>query len=115
MTAGAIGDTGSIRVRAEVRNTGARPGSDVVQVYARRRGSDRPARLGRIRPGRTSIRVRHPRWTWPSASAGLAERDLARHATVVRPGTYELRIGRHARDPGIGLEVEVEVEVAAPA
>jgi beta-glucosidase len=37
----------------------------------------------------------------------LAERDVDAHAMVVRPGGYELRVARHAADPGITLEVEI--------
>ena len=42
----------------------------------------------------------------------LAERDPERHAMVVRTGTYDLRVARHACDPGITLEVELR---ASPA
>src|SRR5664280_1756902 len=36
---------GELRVTVTVRNAGRRPGTDVVQVYASRRGSSRPSRL----------------------------------------------------------------------
>ena len=37
----------------------------------------------------------------------LAERDLESHSMVVRPGTYQLRVARHAVDPGIERSVDV--------
>ena len=104
--AGAVDDGDRILVRATLRNTGARAGSEVVQVYGRRRGSDRPARLcgfARVEldAGRSSeVDVLVDK-------RSLAERDPEQHVTVIRAGTYELRIARHAGDPGIGLEVEV--------
>jgi beta-glucosidase len=102
---------GEIVVKARVRNTGGRPGTDVVQVYARRSGSDRPARLVgfarvEVDAGRSAevvVRIR---------PAGLAERDVASHAMVVRPGGYEVRVARHAADAGIGLEVTLDEPVA---
>jgi beta-glucosidase len=109
--AGAVDGGDAIAVRATLRNDGARRGSDVVQVYAHRRGSDRPARLSgfarvEIDPGdsiEVDVRV---------DKRSLAERDPQRHAMVVRQGTYDLRIARHACDPGITLEVEL---AASPA
>jgi beta-glucosidase len=104
-----VGD--AIAVRATLRNDGGRRGSDVVQVYAHRRGSDRPARLCgfarvEIDPGgsiEVDVRV---------DKRSLAARDPERHAMVVRSGTYDLRIARHACDPGITVEVEL---AASPA
>jgi beta-glucosidase len=107
-TAGAVDDGDAIAVRATVRNTGSRAGSDVVQVYAQRRGSHRPSRLCGfarvgIDPGRSvEVDVRIDK-------RSLAERDLDAHTMVVRPGTYELRVARHAGDPGIALELDVGV------
>ncbi len=83
-----------------VSNTGSRRGADVVQVYARRLDSDRPARLVgfarvELEAGRTAdIEV-------VVARPSLAERDVGSHSMVVRPGRYELRVARHAADPGI--------------
>jgi beta-glucosidase len=104
--AGAVDDGDVIAVRATLRNTGPRSGSDVVQVYARRRGSERPSRLCgfarvEVGPGRSDeVEVRVDK-------RSLAERDPRRHAMVVPGGTYELRVARHVCDPGIGLELEV--------
>ena len=104
--AGAVDDGETVAVRVALDNTGTRAGSDVVQVYARRRGSERPSRLcgfarlelGPGRSGEVDIRI---------DKRSLAERDPQRHAMVTRDGTYELRVARHARDPGITLELDV--------
>ncbi len=104
--AGAVHVDGEIRVTATVRNTGLRDGADVTQVYAHRRGSNRPGRLvafGRIElePGGTAtVELAVP-------TATLAERDVSTHSMVVRPGRYELRVARHACDVGIVLQVDV--------
>ncbi len=96
-----VGDGLSIRIG--LANTGTRSGAEVVQVYAHRPGSSRPSRLAafarvELAPGdRTEVDV-------PVRVAGLAERDVATHTMVVRPGTYELRVARHAEDPGMVLE-----------
>ncbi len=95
----ALPDSDGIRVRAVVRNTGERAGSELVQVYAHRTGSSRPFRLGafqRIKLGAgeaAEIEV-------IVARDRLAERDTDSHTMVVRPGRYEVRVGRHAGDEG---------------
>jgi beta-glucosidase len=98
---------GELRVRTSVRNTGSRRGADVVQVYARRLGSDRPARLSGfarvdLEAGRTAeVEV-------VVAPTSLAERDVVSHTMVVRPGRYELRVARHAADPGMIVEAVLD-------
>jgi beta-glucosidase-like glycosyl hydrolase len=95
-----------IVVTATLRNTGERPGTDVVQVYASRHGSGRPSKLvgfGRVElaSGRTAtvdLAIAH---------AGLAEREVISHSMEVRPGLYDLRVARHASDEGIALQVEL--------
>jgi beta-glucosidase len=97
---------GTVQVRATVRNTGSRPGTDVLQVYGRRLGASRPERLIGFRrveigPGeRAAVDLELP-------AAALAERDTDRHAMVVRSGTYAVRVARHAVDPGITTDVEL--------
>jgi beta-glucosidase len=100
-------DRGSIRIAVSVTNTGRRPGSDLVQVYVRRRGSDQPERLrgfGRLALG-------------PGASGtlaisvdvnALAERDISAHAMVIHSGPYDVRVARHFGDPGKVSTVEVD-------
>jgi beta-glucosidase len=97
-------DGPAIRVRASVRNLGPRAGNDLVQVYASRRGADRPERLvgfGRveIEPGEVGT------VELTIASDTLAERDVASHSMVVRPGSYQLRVARHAADDGVRLSI----------
>ena len=94
------GDSG-IDVTVTIHNTGGRDTSEVVQVYARRvsGGSIGPSRLIGFR--RVEIEAGSAAsvpWTVPWTS--LAERDTVAHRMVVRPGDYEVRIARHAEDPG---------------
>ncbi len=98
---------GSVRVSASVRNTGKRDGSDVVQIYAQRQGSARPARLvGFARIDIAAGAVADAEIAVVAAS--LAERDVASHSMVVRPGRYRLSVAHNATDPGISLEVDLE-------
>jgi beta-glucosidase len=97
---------GEIRVGASVHNTGGRPGSDVVQVYAHRQGSTRPFRL--VGFGRVEVGVgERVELTLTIRQDALAVRDVATHTMVVDPGTYEFRIAHHATDPGLVATVEV--------
>ena len=102
----AVGD-GSIRVSATLRNTGSRSGSDVVQVYARRRGSTGPSRL----VGFARVDVRQGESVVAQIEVplrGLRERDVVAHKMVIRPGSYSLRVARHAADPGVPIEIELD-------
>jgi beta-glucosidase len=104
--AAALVHDGAITASASVLNTGARRGTEVVQVYARRVSDESPPRLiGFMRleaePGVTA-----------SASlsiplAGLAERDTTLHSMVVIPGRYEVRFARSAVDEGVTIELEI--------
>ncbi len=96
----------ALRVRARVRNTGERAGADVIQVYGRRRDPSRPERLIGFR------RVEVPAGQVADVdlevpTSVLAERDTGRHAMVVRPGSYEIRVARDAVDPGVTSRVEL--------
>ncbi len=96
----------TVQVRATVRNTGARPGTDVLQVYGRRLDSSRPERLigfRRLEIGAGQAAPVH----LDLPTTALAERDTDRHAMVVRPGVYEVRVARHAADPGVATRVEL--------
>ncbi len=86
-------------LRGSVVNTGARDGSDVVQVYGGRRG-DRRRLLGFARVevpagGEAAAELRLP-------LDRFARRDAASRRPVVVPGTYEVRVARDAADPGSG-------------
>jgi beta-glucosidase len=100
-----------IRVLASLENTGRRSGTDVIQVYARRVGSDRPFRL----VGFTRVELAAGTSSEVSLGVGfgtLSERDLVSHSMVVRPGTFELRVARHAAEEGIVLSVDIDEAVA---
>ncbi len=98
---------GSIRVTALLENTGSRPGSDVVQVYAKRQGSDGPSRL--VGFARVDVREGESRMAEIEVrTRALAERDVVAHAMVVRPGRYSLRVARSSTDPGVSLEIELD-------
>lgn len=94
-----VGTDEGIAVSAEVRNTGARDGADVLQVYARRVDGDRPPRLVGF------ARVEVPAGSTRSVTIdvrrdALAERDTETHRTVVRPGDYEVWVARDAASRG---------------
>jgi beta-glucosidase len=96
----------AVQVRASVRNTGARDGTDVLQVYGHRLDSSRPERLvafQRLEIGAGAVGPVH--LTVPAHA--FAERDTELHALVVRPGNYELRLARHATDTGISAQVRL--------
>ncbi len=99
-------DAHAIAVSAAVRNTGGRGGTDVVQVYAHRAESDGPPRL--VGFARCEVDAGETYVVEISIPLDrLAERDIDVHRMVVRPGRYELRVARHATDPGIQVGVEI--------
>ena len=98
----------TITVSANVVNTGPHDTTEVVQVYVGARGSklEQPlwrltafARVDAPAGGETSVRLAVPR-----------ERLAVRvdGSWVVEPGTYEIAVGRWARDPGATV-VRVEL------
>ncbi len=98
---------GAIRVSANLHNTGPRRGSDVVQVYASRQGSDGPRRL--VGFARVDLREQESQLVEIVVTlSALAERDVVAHAMVVRPGRYLLRVTRNAADPGTSLGVDLD-------
>jgi beta-glucosidase len=96
-----------VRVAASVRNTGPRSGTDVLQVYVVREGSDRPERLAGFR--RFGVGAGDVAHVEVEVALGtLAERDVDQHAMVIRPGTYVVRVAHHASDEGITIPVTLE-------
>ncbi|MET7333640.1 glycoside hydrolase family 3 C-terminal domain-containing protein [Nonomuraea sp. NPDC005650] len=98
---GVDGDGGpDATVRVSVRNTGPRPGKQVLQVYLARPGSgvDRPARwlagfaVVRGEPGETRTAE------IPLPPQALRHWDAARHDWAVEPGTFEVAIGFSCAD-----------------
>ncbi|WP_399944595.1 glycoside hydrolase family 3 C-terminal domain-containing protein [Streptomyces sp. BBFR25] len=101
------GDDLTVRVR--VRNTGAREGREVVQVYLARPASalDRPARwlagyaAVRARPGETvTATVRVP-------ARSLCHWSVAEHAWRTEPGPCRVLAGRSAGDLPLVADLEV--------
>ncbi|MCI3948499.1 MAG: beta-glucosidase-like glycosyl hydrolase [Acidimicrobiales bacterium] len=86
-------------LRGTVANTGARDGTDVVQAYGGRQGDRRRlvgfARVDVAAGHESAVELRVP-------LERLAARDPAGRGWVVPPGRYELRVARHATDPGSG-------------
>ena len=100
--------SGAFTVRVTVRNTGARSGADVVQVY----GHDpvasvtRPstALLGYARVELAAGESAEVVLDVPTTRLALTDRDLRR---VVEPGTVEVRVGPDAATVEMGAEVEL--------
>jgi beta-glucosidase len=88
----------TVRVRGAVRNTGARDGADVVQVYAELPDPDAPPRLvGFVRVevpagGRTPFEITVP-------VDRLATRDPQRHVWVAPTGAHRFHVARFVGDP----------------
>jgi beta-glucosidase len=103
-----VTSSGSIMARGTIRNTGGRPSSDVVQVYAQLPDPQRPARLvgfRRIRvdagsEGRLEIEV---------SQQSLATWDPVEHAWRSPRGVHHLSVGRYAGDPDAAT-IPVELE-----
>jgi beta-glucosidase len=90
-------DGDDVVLRGSVVNTGARGGSDVVQVYGGRRGSRRRlvgfARVDAPAGGASPVELHLP------LDRFAVRAGAARKWTVV-PGRYDLRVARHAMDTG---------------
>ncbi|QMU69814.1 glycoside hydrolase family 3 protein [Streptacidiphilus sp. P02-A3a] len=92
---------GSLTATVEISNSGARGGSETVQLYARAHAARyRAPRLKLVdfhkltlAPGET----RTVSFTLPAAA--LAHWDVATGAFTVDPGRYELLVGRSAEEP----------------
>jgi beta-glucosidase len=90
-------DGATVRVTVPVRNTGARDGRPLVQLYAQRQGAGAPRRLvGFARPDLPAGTAVEVAVAVAVASSSLAERDPDRHEMVVRPGAYRLWAAQHA-------------------
>jgi beta-glucosidase len=101
-------DAGAV-VTVRVRNTGTRPGREVVQVYASRPGSavERPTRwlagfaTATAGPGQeVTVDVAIP-------ARGLAHWDIESHAWTVEQGSFHLAAGRSWGDRRLVTEIAV--------
>ena len=103
---------GTLEVRVDVTNTGARAGDEVVQLYVRHPQSKvaRPAKALKgfqritVAPGQTTTAKIMMR------AADLAYWDVAAHAWVVEPGPVELLVGNSARDSDLTLHQTITVQ-----
>ena len=103
-------------VKVRVRNTGMRPGREVVQVYASRPHSavERPARwlagfaTATAGPGEdVTVEAAVP-------ARSLAHWDGQSHAWTIEPGVFQLAVGRSYGDQRLVAEVTVADAVGSP-
>jgi beta-glucosidase len=100
LVADGLADGEPMELRVRVRNTGKRPGKEVIQVYVSPQGAPvpRPPRelkgfaVVRLKPGEVA-----------EVALALEDRDLAfwdtkRHHWHVEPGRYEVQVGHSSRD-----------------
>jgi len=100
LATGGLADGEPLELRVKVRNTGTRPGKEVIQVYVSPQGAPvpRPPRelkgfaVVRLEPGEAA-----------EVSLALEDRALAfwdakRHNWRVEPGRYEIQVGHSSRD-----------------
>jgi beta-glucosidase len=108
-SADSVSAAGEILVSVDVRNTGARSGDEVVQMYVKRLNSavERPIKELRgferipLRPGETrTVRLR-------LKGADLTYWDSGKHSFVVEPGRLSIQLGASSAD--VRLEKAIEV------
>ncbi len=109
IAANGLADGGPVELRVTLRNSGLRPGKEVVQVYVADLDSSvpRPPRelkgfaVARLAPGETaevpiSLERRH-----------FAFWDVERHRWLVEPGRFEVEIGHSSRDIRLRQTIEL--------
>ncbi|GAB2961548.1 glycoside hydrolase family 3 C-terminal domain-containing protein [Saccharothrix stipae] len=107
---------GALDVSVTVANTGARPGSEVVQVYARALGAGYEAPRLRLVDFR-KVRVgagESEALTFRLPVERLAHWDVARGAFTVEPGDYEIVVARSAEDHVLVAPLTVTGHKPAP-
>ena len=87
-------------MRIKLRNTGKRPGKEVIQVYVSPQGAPVP-RPPRELKGFAVVRLQPGEMA--EVTLALEDRDLAfwdakRHHWHVEPGRYEVQVGHSSRD-----------------
>jgi len=94
-----IGRSASTRVRAEVRNTGGRVGTEVVQLYIRDRVSSATRPVKELKGfTRVTLRPGESRTVELEITpSSLAFHDVALN-DVVEPGEFEIMVGTSSRD-----------------
>ncbi|HET6708199.1 glycoside hydrolase family 3 C-terminal domain-containing protein [Amycolatopsis sp.] len=101
---------GKVRVSVDVTNTGARSGSDVVQLYSKNSGVQRLRDFSKLALAPKETRT--VRFDVPVAD--LASWDVARERSVVAAGVYEFSVGRNATDLSAPQPVYVPGERPLP-
>jgi beta-glucosidase len=100
---------GTLTVTADVTNTGARAGDEVVQLYVRALDS-RVVRAAKELRGFQRIGLQpgeRRTLSFALPAAKLAYWDEATHALVVEPGRYEVQLGASALDIRLTATVQV--------
>ncbi|MGY0195736.1 glycoside hydrolase family 3 C-terminal domain-containing protein [Leptothrix sp. BB-4] len=106
---------GTLSVEVTLRNSGARAGQEVVQLYVGERAPKvvRPVRELRgftkvsLAPGEsTTVR-------FTLARRDFAHHDLGLHDWAVTPGTYDIRAGGSSRELPLAVAVEIEASRAS--
>lgn len=107
-----VAPDGMITAHVTIKNTGTRPGDEVVQLYVREKNPHltRPTKelRGFERVGLAPGQAKSITFTLPAKK--LAYYDETVHAFVVDPGAYELMIGSTSQDIRIKGEIVVRVE-----
>ncbi|MET8851306.1 glycoside hydrolase family 3 C-terminal domain-containing protein [Amycolatopsis sp. NPDC004625] len=101
---------GKVKVSVDVTNTGARSGSDVVQLYSKNSGVQRLRDFSKLTLGPKETRT--VRFEVPVAD--LAAWDVSRDRSVVAAGVYEFSVGRNAAELSAPQRVYVPGEPALP-
>ena len=97
---GAIAPTGSATVTVDVRNTGVRPGDEVVQLYTHDAFASVPRPVKELRgferihlePGQSKT------VTFTLSGKDLATWDVQSHAWRVEPGLFDIAVGASSTD-----------------
>jgi beta-glucosidase len=98
-----------LELRIRIRNTGSRPGKEVVQVYVADLESSVPRPLRELK-GFSVVRLA-PGEVAELAMAledrDLAYWDVANHSWRIEPGRFEVQVGRSSRDIRLRREFEL--------
>jgi len=98
-----------LELRIRIRNTGSRPGKEVVQVYVADLESSVPRPLRELK-GFSAVRLAPGEVA--ELSMALEDRDLAywdttNHSWRIEPGRFEVQVGRSSRDIRLRREFEL--------
>ena len=113
LSAAELGQDGAVSVSVAVANTGARPGSEVVQLYVRALDARYQApRLTLVDFAKVRLAPGERReLTFELPAARLAHWDVATGAFTTDPGRYEVLVARSAED----LVLAAPLTVTGPA